>query len=122
MSVKIVIDMNLSPNWVPTLEAAGWTAIHWASVADPKASDRTIADWAQENGYMVLTHDLDFGTILALTHRKGPSVIQVRGQDVLPDRMGRLVIAAIRQHEDDLLAGAILVVGHRKNRVRILPI
>lgn len=122
MNVKIVIDMNLSPDWVPALEAAGWTAIHWALVADPKASDRTIADWAQANGHVVLTHDLDFGTILALTHRKGPSVIQVRGQDVLPDQMGGLVIAAIRQHEDDLLAGAILVVEQRKNRVRILPI
>lgn len=64
-------------------------------------------DWAEANGYTVFTHDLDFGTILALTHKSGPSVLQVRGQDVLPHHMGNLVIAAIRQHETDLENGAL---------------
>jgi len=40
--------------------------------------------WARANGHVVFTHDLDFGTTLALTHAAGPSVIQVRGQNVLP--------------------------------------
>ena len=30
-------------------------------------------DWALTNGYAVFTHDLDFGTLLALTHATGPS-------------------------------------------------
>jgi len=46
----------------------------------------------------------------------------MRGQDVLPDRMGDLVVAAIRQHEKDLESGALVVVEEDKNRVRILPI
>jgi predicted nuclease of predicted toxin-antitoxin system len=70
----------------------------------------------------VFTHDLDFGTILALTHAAGPSVLQVRGQDVRPDHMAPLVIAALRQHEADLAAGAIVVVDERKLRVRVLPL
>lgn len=122
MSIKIVIDMNLSPDWVPLVQNAGWLATHWSTVGDPKATDRTIMDWAEANGYVVFTHDLDFGTILALTHKAGPSVLQVRGQDVLPDHMGDLVIAAIGQHESDLESGALVVVDESKNRVRILPI
>ena len=122
MSIKILIDMNLSPLWVPLLQDAGWSATHWSTVGDPQATDRTIVDWAEANGYIVFTHDLDFGTILALTHRMGPSVLQVRGQDVLPDHMGDLVLAAIRQHETDLESGAVVVVDERKRRVRILPI
>jgi len=55
-----------------------------------RATDRSIMDWAESNGYMVFTHDLDFGTLLALTHKTGPSVLQVRGEDVLPDHMGNL--------------------------------
>jgi predicted nuclease of predicted toxin-antitoxin system len=70
----------------------------------------------------VFTHDLDFGTMLALTHAAGPNVLQVRGQDVLPDHMAPLVVAALRQHEADLAAGAIVVVDERKSRVRVLPL
>lgn len=122
MSLNILIDMNLSPDWIGLLQNAGWTATHWSTVGDPKAADRTIMDWAEANGYIVFTHDLDFGTILALTHKSGPSVLQVRGEDVFPDHMGKLVVAAIRQHETELVAGALVVVEERKNRVRVLPI
>lgn len=122
MTIKILIDMNLSPDWSPLLQSAGWRAIHWSTVGDPRASDREIMNWAEANGYTVFTHDLDFGTMLALTHKTGPSVLQVRGQDVLPDHMGNLVIAAIQQHEKDLDSGALVVVEESKNRVRILPI
>ena len=122
MSIKILVDMNLSPDWVQVLHNAGWLATHWSSVGDPKATDRTIMDWAEANGYIVFTHDLDFGTILALTHKTGPSVLQVRAQDVLPDQMGSLVVAAICQHESELESGALVVVDESKNRLRILPI
>lgn len=122
MSLHILIDMNLSPDWVPLLNLAGWTATHWSTVGDPTAADRAIMDWAEANDHIVFTHDLDFGTILALTHKTGPSVLQIRGQDVLPDRMGELILAALSQHESDLRAGAILVVEEGKRRVRILPI
>ena len=46
MSIKILIDMNLSPDWVPVLQNAGWSAAHRSAVGDPKATDRTIMDWA----------------------------------------------------------------------------
>jgi predicted nuclease of predicted toxin-antitoxin system len=122
MSVKVLIDMNLSPDWVPLLEREGWSAVHWSVIGDPRAKDRAIIDWAVDNGYIVFTHDLDFGTTLALTHATGPSVLQVRGEDVLPDHMGPLVIAALRQHDADLASGALVVVEEDKCRVRILPI
>jgi predicted nuclease of predicted toxin-antitoxin system len=122
MSVKIVIDMSLSPDWVSALHRHGWPAVHWSAVGDPRATDLTIRDWALANGHVIFTHDLDFGTILALTHASGPSVIQVRAQDVLPDHLEGVVIAALRQHDGDLAAGALVVVEESKCRVRVLPI
>ena len=78
--------------------------------------------WALANAHVVFTHDLDFGTMLALTHAAGPSVLQVRGQNVLPDDIGPLVIAALRQHDAALSAGALVVVDVKKSRVRVLPL
>lgn len=122
MNMQILIDMNLSPDWVGVLAADGCPSVHWSAVGDPEATDPEIMGWARSNGYVVFTHDLDFGTMLALTHAIGPSVLQVRGQNVLPDHMSPIVLAAIRQYESDLASGAIVVVDEAKSRVRILPI
>ena len=120
--MKIVIDMNLSPSWVPVLERHGWSAVHWADVGDPRAGDRVIMDWAVDHEHIVFTHDLDFGTMLALSHKGSPSVLQIRGQDVLPIHLERTVLAALAQHETDLSSGALVVVDEARSRVRLLPI
>jgi predicted nuclease of predicted toxin-antitoxin system len=122
MSIRLVVDMNLSVEWVTELAAHGWSAVHWSTVGDPHAADATIMAWALANGYVVFTHDLDFGTMLALTHASGPSVLQVRGQSVLPEDMGSIVIAALGQYDAALAAGALVVVETKKSRVRVLPI
>jgi len=122
MSVKLVIDMNLSVEWVVELSGSGWPAVHWSSVGDPRADDAAIMAWARANDHVVFTHDLDFGTALALTHATGPSVLQVRSQRVLPENMGPVVIAALRQTAAVLAEGALVVVEATKTRVRVLPL
>ena len=77
MSLPLVIDMNLSPDWVPFLSAHGWPVEHWSTIGDPRATDAEIMAWSVANQRVVFTHDLDFGTLLAITHASGPSVLQV---------------------------------------------
>ncbi len=122
MSVRLVVDMNLSVEWVAELARNGWAAVHWSTIGDPRTDDSVIMAWALAHTHVVFTHDLDFGTTLALTHATGPSVLQVRGQDVLPEDIGPVVIAALRQHDAALAAGALVVVEVRKSRVRVLPL
>ena len=122
MTVPVVVDMNLSVEWVPLLQHAGWPASHWSAVGEPRAEDTTIMAWASAHGHVVLTHDLDFGTALALTHARGPSVIQVRAQNVLPERIGLLVLSVLHRYETELAAGALVVVEESKSRVRVLPL
>lgn len=96
--------------------------MHWSDVGNPEASDRDIMDWALARGHIVFTHDLDFGTLLALTHETGPSVLQIRAENILPDHLEGPVIAALNQHEADLTSGALVVVDESRSRVRVLPI
>jgi hypothetical protein len=49
------------------LRAAGHEAVHWSEVGNPRAPDTVLMQWAIANGYTVFTHDLDFGTMLALS-------------------------------------------------------
>src|SRR6476646_1017375 len=122
MSVKLVIDMNLSPEWVAELGRHGWSAVHWSTVGDQSAEDAAVMAWARDKGHVVFTHDLDFGTTLALPHATGPSVRQVRGRNVLPEDIGPQVVAALRQHDGALATGALVVVDIKKSRVRVLPL
>lgn len=119
--MKILVDMNLSPNWVPVLERAGWKAVHWSTVGDIRAPDEEIMSWARENGYIVFTHDLDFGILLALTRAEGPSVIQVRAQEVFPEVLEDKLVAVLQEWEARLEKGALLTVDEGKSRIRILP-
>ena len=120
--MKILVDMNLSPDWTTFLNEQGHEAIHWSSVGSATAHDREIARWARENDTAVLTSDLDFGAILALDDVSKPSVIQIRSEVTLPSGIGRLVAEAIQRAEPDLLSGAVLTVGLGQPRIRILPL
>lgn len=91
-------------------------------MGDARATDKEMIDWARENGYIVFTHDLDFTTILALTGASGPSVLQVRTQDVTPAHLEDSVVAALTDHANEIESGAIVVVDEARSRVRILPI
>jgi len=53
MSLRIVVDMNLSVEWIPLLELAGWSAVHWSAIGDPRAEDATIMAWALTNRHVV---------------------------------------------------------------------
>lgn len=119
--MKILVDMNLPPRWVQVFAGVGWEALHWSQVGTPTASDREIMAWARENGYMVFTHDLDFSALLAATQGEGPSVIQVRTQNFLPEAIGDLVLKSMNQFRRELGKGAIITIDPRRARLRILP-
>lgn len=120
--MKLLVDMNLSPDWVTVLSQAGWETAHWSAIGDWHAADTEIMAWAKQNGRVVLTHDLDFGTILALTQAEGPSVVQMRTQDVTPSTAGKMVITALSQFQSQLEQGALIVLDAAQVRARILPL
>ena len=120
--MRLLVDMNLSPEWVAVLNRAGWEAIHWSTVGNPRAEDEEIMAWARAQKHVVFTHDLDFGTLLALTRAGSPSVIQVRTQDVTPAALGALVVNALRQFAGMLEKGALVVLDEARARARVLPL
>jgi len=110
VQVIILIDMNLSPVWVEYFSAHSIEAIHWSVIGDPKAEDPVIMRYARENEMIVFTHDLDFGNILAVTHARGPSVIQARVEDPIPSVIGDAVVSAIAEFDVHLRRGALITL------------
>jgi predicted nuclease of predicted toxin-antitoxin system len=114
--------MNLSPSWADKLSSAGYLAVHWSACGKPNALDSEILLFAEQNGYVLLTHDLDFGAILAASSGSSPSVIQIRAANLNSDSIATEVIAAIKQMTTELESGALLIVEPGSNRLRMLPL
>jgi predicted nuclease of predicted toxin-antitoxin system len=120
--MRFLIDMNLSPLWVQFLAEKGFPAVHWSTVGQPGAADSEILEFAAANDWIVFTHDLDFGMLLAALRMRHPSVIQVRTQDVLPSAIGDIVVRAIQAAASHLETGALVTADTYRHRIRMLPI
>jgi len=120
--MKIIIDMNLSPQWVSVLKSVGHEPIHWSQVGASNAPDREIMEWARTNNHVVFTHDLDFGAILAATDANSPSVFQIRTQDISPKTLSGIVLSSLKQFKERLAKGALVSVNEKQARARLLPL
>jgi predicted nuclease of predicted toxin-antitoxin system len=120
--MKILVDMNLSPRWVGFFSNNGIESMHWSAVGAASASDAEIMAYALVHGYAVFTHDLDFSAILAATHEKKPSVIQIRSADICPGNTAMPVINILRQAAVEIEQGALVTINANKSRIRILPL
>jgi predicted nuclease of predicted toxin-antitoxin system len=120
--VKIVVDMNLSPEWVQVFATSDLVAQHWSHIGKGNAEDEEIFRWASDNDHILFTQDLDFPQILFTSQKGKPSVVLLRIQDELDAVQRERVCAAMRQAAANLQTGAILVIDERHIRLRALPI
>jgi len=120
--MKVLLDMNIPLKYYTLLAERGIEVLLWTDVGTPSASDAEIMAYAHENDFTVLTCDLDFGTILSVTHDLKPSVTQVRASVIHAERAVDLIATALTQYADDLDKGAILSIDLKSARLRLLPL
>jgi predicted nuclease of predicted toxin-antitoxin system len=77
---------------------------------------------ALRDKWIILTHDLDFPELLAVSGAELPSVITFRLRDMRPDHVNLHLDAILSHHAPTLEQGAIVSVTEQRIRVRLLPI
>ncbi len=120
--MKLLVDMNLSPDWIPALSEKGWEAVHWPEVGTASAPDHELMQWAREHGHAILTQDLDFTQLLFTSGDAGPSVVLLRLKDEFDAGSRNTVFNALSAARADLKAGALLTISPDRARLRKLPI
>ena len=103
------------------LIGAGFEAVHWSDIGPADAPDDALLAYARSLVLVVLTHDLDFGLLLAISLDDGPSVVQLRARRANPELLGAAVVREIQGAATMLAAGALLTIEPGRNRVRLLP-
>lgn len=120
--MKFLIDMPLSPALAGWLRTQGHDAIHAAERALHRAPDRQLLEFAAAEQRTIVTADLDFPHLLALTGATEPGIILFRGGDWTgADVTARLreVLAALSVSE---IKHSIITVERERIRRRALPI
>ncbi|ANV88589.1 MULTISPECIES: DUF5615 family PIN-like protein [unclassified Picosynechococcus] len=119
--MKFLADMGISPKTVRWLRNQGHDAIHLLEQGLEKLTDAQILEKARQENRIILTVDLDFGTLLALSKAKLPSVVIFRlgnaSREVIEDRLAFV----LEQCSTELRQGVAISVDDEKVRLRSLP-
>src|SRR5215204_2115844 len=103
--MKFVLDMGISPRVAKFLLTHGHDAIHLFDVQLSRAADPDNIEFARQSERIILTHDLDFGALMAISGERLPSVMIFRLTDMKPANVNQYLEVAITKHADELVAG-----------------
>jgi predicted nuclease of predicted toxin-antitoxin system len=103
--MRFVLDMNSPPAMADWLRADGHDAVHVREIGYANLSDREIFSRAVEEGRIVITFDLDFGEIVALTKGAAPGVVLLRLRLARQPYLRERLRAAINETAEALQAG-----------------
>jgi predicted nuclease of predicted toxin-antitoxin system len=120
--MKFLADMGISPRVVAVLRERGHEAVHLQEQGLGKMPDRDILSKARAEGRVLLTHDLDFGELLAASGGTLPSVIIFRLKDMRADNVNFHLFSILKEQSEMLEKGAVCSVNERRVRIRALPL
>jgi predicted nuclease of predicted toxin-antitoxin system len=95
--VKFLIDMPLSALLADWLIAKGHDAVHAIHSALDRAPDSEILKRARLDERVVITADLDYPRLLAITRAEGPGLILFRGGIIANKKLLKEWIASLKQ-------------------------
>jgi predicted nuclease of predicted toxin-antitoxin system len=120
--VKLLADVHISPVTVTFLNALGLNTVRVAEVLSPSASDRSIVEYAFAEDRTVLTQDLDFSAIMALSGQHKPSIITLRLTSSRIEHVNALLEKALPIIEQDISNGSLVTIEDHGIRSRALPL
>ena len=120
--MKLLLDMGLARSSATFLRTKGHDAVHLRDQSLQRLSDEQIIAKALSEGRTILTHDLDFGRIVALSQAGLPTVITFRLNDRRASTVNQYLDAILTSLAHEIEAGALVSVNEQSIRVRRLPV
>lgn len=120
--MRFLADMGVDVRVVRWLREHGHDAIHLRDEGLQRMPDGEIFAKAIAERRVVLTFDLDFGEIAALTRGKTASVVLFRLQNTRTPHVIDRLAAVLANASAALEKGAVVLVEETRHRIRKLPV
>ena len=120
--MRFLADMGVSQRVVTWLQDPGHDAIHLRDEGLQTLADGEIFTKAVRESRIILTWDLDFTEILALSKTGIVSAVVFRLMNTRSDHVIARLERVLSESAQDLEEGAIVSVEEGRHRVRPLPL
>lgn len=120
--MRFLIDENMALSCAAVLIEMGYDASHVSEIGLTATKDADITLFARENQYIIVTFDLDFSRIVALSSRTFPSIITFRTGEVNTTIFAALMRENLQHLEEALLSGALVTIDLNGVRIQRLPV
>jgi predicted nuclease of predicted toxin-antitoxin system len=120
--MRFLADMGISHIVVTWLQAQGHDATHLRDEGLHRLENGEIFTKALRESRIILTWDLDFSEILALSGRHTVSAVIFRLVNTRSAHVIERLARVLQESAQDLEDGAIISVEEARHRVRLLPL
>lgn len=120
--MRFLVDQPVSPIVAAWLCDHGHDAIHARDLGLSRAKDMELVALAIRDDRIIITADLDFPRLVALSQRDRPAMIVFRAGNITDAQMVRLVQRVLEHVEPQELERSIIVIDEHRIRVAPLPI
>lgn len=120
--MKFLLDMPVSSSLLDVLRSYGHEGVHAHQIGKARASDEELLALARQEERVIVTADLDFPRLLALSFAVGPGIILFRGGNYSDEEMRNLLERVFKEVPPENLKNSICVVDQKRIRITRLPI
>jgi predicted nuclease of predicted toxin-antitoxin system len=120
--MKLLADLHIAPRTAAFLRSLGHDVVRVSEILPPSASDQEIVAAAIRAGRTIITQDLDFTDLVALSGQSMPSVITLRLASSRVEYVNGVLERLLPDLEEDARRGALISVQETTVRRRALPL
>jgi predicted nuclease of predicted toxin-antitoxin system len=120
--MQFLADMGISLRTVEWLREKGYNFVHLRDEGLQRLPDPEILEKARLESRILLTIDLDFAQLLAISRSSLPSVILFRLGNDNYNQINDCLNILLESYTEDLQSGSMISVNSKSFRVRKLPI
>ncbi|MBX3388130.1 MAG: DUF5615 family PIN-like protein [Phycisphaeraceae bacterium] len=120
--MRFLVDQPVSPILAEWLRSIGHDAQHVRDRGMSAATDTAILDLARSEQRNLVTADLDFSRLIALSGQDQPGLILFRAGNISDSEMLALLRRVLAEVSENAIATSIVVVDADSIRVARLPI
>ncbi|MFV1980329.1 MAG: DUF5615 family PIN-like protein [Rhodothermia bacterium] len=120
--IRFLLDMGIAQSTGSFLKSRDLDVVHLNEQGLEGLTDDRIVAKAQEEKRTIVTHDLDFGRIVALSGSSVPSIVTLRLSDMTPARVNAALEIVLREASQALARGALVTATDNGIRIRALPV